>query len=207
MDRTIHELFINKNLRLICMHKAVGQDYFMSPQPDASASPTSYNKTLVQMGNIHQLSKRVNLNPFHCMTLPIKKNWDKVSPVLDKYNMYARGVSILLGGISLIAMLDNHRWKLPRWPWAKDGRNNPRPSLVHVNERYTVDELAETKLMEILEEMKVHEGGSDVSFGIALPLESEDQAVIEAEEQFAEDAQAAVEDIEELEDKTILPST
>jgi hypothetical protein len=188
------------------MHNTIVQGHFMPPLPGAPANSTSYNEAVVQMGGLHQLSKRVNLNPFHYMTLPIKNNWDKVSPILDKYNIYSRIVSILLGGIGLIAMLDNHHWKLPRWPWAKDGLNNPRPSFTHVNEKYTVDELAEEKLMEILKEMKMHEGGDDISLGIALPPESEDEAVIDVEKQFIDDSQASVDNIEELEGKAILPS-
>src|SRR5271170_5449101 len=112
----------------------------------------------VEISTTHHLSKRVNLNPFHYATLPLKNNWGKIGPWFDKYNTQVRTVSILLGGLGLLAMLDMRKWKLPRWPWAKDGRNNPRPSFVHDNERYTVDELAEIKLMELLKEMKMNEG-------------------------------------------------
>jgi hypothetical protein len=132
------------------------------------------------------------LNPIHYVTLPLKNNWEKVAPILDKYNSYTRIISILLGGVGMIAMLDSHKWKLPRWPWVKDGRNNPSPSYKHENELYTVDELAEKKLMEVLKEMKMHEGIDDIPSGKGVPKESEDEVVEDAEEQFMEDAQSGV---------------
>ena len=97
----------------------------------------------------------------------------------------------------MIAMLDSHKWKLPRWPWTKDGRNNPTPSYKHDNEQYTVDQLAEKKLMEILKEMKMHEGVDDIPLGKGVPKEFEDEAVMEAEEQFMDDAQGGVGDVVE----------
>ena len=104
----------------------------------------------------------------------------------------------------MIAMLDSHKWKLPRWPWAKDGRNNPPPSYKHENEQYTVDQLAEKKLMEVLKEMKMHEGLDDIPFGKGVPKESEDEAVKEAEEQFMEDAQRGVGDVmEQMEEEGV----
>jgi hypothetical protein len=163
----------------------------MSPLPNVNET------TSLQCVTVHHLSKRVNLNPFHYLTLPIKNNWNKVAPVLDKYSSYTRIVGILLGGLGLIAMLDTHKWKLPRWPWAKDGRNNPRPSYIHENEWCTTDELAEIKLMEMLKEMKMHEGVDDIPWGKAVPKETEDEAIREAEEQFMEDAEAGVEDVVE----------
>src|SRR5436190_6976366 len=100
----------------------------MSPLPNVNGT---------QGNEVRSLLKRVNLNPIHYVTLPIKNNWEKVAPLLNKYNNYTRVISILLGGIGMIAMLDSHKWKLPRWPWAKDGRNNPTPSYKHDNEQYT----------------------------------------------------------------------
>lgn len=164
----------------------------MSPLPNAFANETA----VLPAGHVH-LSKRVNLNPFHYATLPIKKNWTKVGPFFNKYNTYTRAIQILLGGLGLIAMLDTRNWKLPRWPWAKDGWNNPPPSYVHENEMYTVDQLAEKKLMEVLKEMKMHEGMDDIPWGKALPIESEDEAAREAEEQFMEDAEDGVGDVME----------
>jgi hypothetical protein len=158
----------------------------MSPLP-------TVNGTLAT--EVHSLSKRVNLNPFHYATLPLKNNWENVAPFLDKYKNYTRIISILLGGVGMIAMLDSRKWKLPRWPWAKDGLNNPLPSYKHETERYTVDQLAEKKLMEVLQEMKMSEGVDDIPLGKGVPKESEDEAVIEAEEQFMDDAQRGAGDV------------
>lgn len=113
-------------------------------------------------------------------------------------------MAILLGGLGLIVMLDQHHWKLPRWPWAKDGRNNPDPSFKHENERYTVDELAEKKLMEMLKEIKAGEGGGEIGEGKKLPTwegdSEEDEVKREGEEEFLEDAEeGAGEIIEEME--------
>ena len=94
----------------------------------------------------------------------------------------------------MMAMLDGHKWKLPRWPWAKDGRNNPPPSYKHENEKYTVDQLAEKKLLEILKEMKMDEATDNLG-GNGVPKESEDEAIKEAEEQFMQDAQAGVRNV------------
>lgn len=105
----------------------------------------------------------------------------------------------------MIAMLDSHKWKLPRWPWAKDGRNNPPPSYKHENELYTVDELAEKKLMEVLKEMKMHEGIEDIPRWKGVPNESEDKATKDAEEQFIEDTQSGMGDIEEMEEGGLPP--
>ena len=166
------------------------------------------NTAALQNGQVyHHLYKRINWNPLHYATLPIKKHWGKIAPSLDKYNSYTRIIQILLGGLGLIVMLDNHKWKSPRWPWAKDGRNNPPPSFTHENEIYSVDELAEKKLMEMLKEMKIHEGiDNDIPWeGKALPKESEDEAVQEAEDQFMDDMEAGVGDIvEEMEKDGVL---
>ena len=111
-------------------------------------------------------------------------------------------MAILLGGIGIIVLLDQHKWKLPRAPWAKDGKNNPRPSFKHDNEKYTVDELAEKKLLEMLKEIKEREGSEEIGEGKALPyLDSEeDEVERQDEEEFLEDAEEGVgEIIEEME--------
>jgi hypothetical protein len=148
------------------------------------------------------LRKRVNLNPLHWATLPVKKNWDKVGPALNRYNDVTRIISILLGSIGMVIMLEKHHWKPPRWPWAKDGRNHPPPSFVHENERYTVDQLTERKLMELLKEMKLNEGidGPIKAEELPPPIEEENITLKEAEEQFLGDAGEGVDDIiEEVE--------
>jgi hypothetical protein len=151
----------------------------------------------------HRYSKRFNLNPFHYLTLPLKKNWGTVGPAFDKFHNYSRTVSVILGAIGVLAMLDSRAWSLPRWPWAKDERSNPPPSFRHANERYTVDDLVDEKLMEMLEEMKVYEGEEAVPGGgtaVPEPEESENEAEKEAEEQFMEDAEEGAEDlVEEME--------
>jgi hypothetical protein len=138
--------------------------------------------------NGRHLSKRINLNPFQ----PLKNNWDKVGPSLDKYNKHARIVQVLLGGISLIALLDAKNWKLPRWPWAKDGKNNPAPTIDHPNMRMTVDELVEKKLMEALLEMKMHE---DIPLESTISAESEGEIIKGANEQFLKDPGGGIEDV------------
>ena len=94
----------------------------------------------------------------------------------------------------MIAMLDNHRWNLPRWPWAKDGRNNPPPSFIHQNEMYTVNQVAEMKLMEMLKDMSMDELESGGPWK-DLPREGQDKTMEEAEEQFMGDTQEGVDDI------------
>ena len=143
--------------------------------------------------HIQHLFKRVNLNPLHYLTLPIKHNWDKIEPALGKFNHYGRIVSILLGGLSLIAILDMHNWKLPRWPWANDGLKNPPPSFTHKNELYTVDDLVEEKLMDVLLEASVNEGLDEILWN--RPEKGEEDQIIQAEEQFLEDARMGVEDV------------
>src|SRR5271156_999709 len=155
----------------------------MSPIPDPS--PALNSTTSVD------LTKRgINLNPFHYLTLPFKKNWDKVGPALNTYNHYSRIISILLSGLGLIVLLDQHKWKLPRWPWAKDGKTDPKPSYVHDNEKVSVEELTEKKLMEQLLEMKVFEGLDGIPEGgvVPDPLQDGDERVAEeVEGQMAED--------------------
>ena len=113
-------------------------------------------------------------------------------------------MAILLGGIGIIVLLDQHKWKLPRAPWAKDGKNNPGPSFKHDNEKYTVDELAEKKLLEMLKEIKEREGSEEIGEGKALPYldseEEEDEVERQDEEEFLEDVEEGVgEIIEEME--------
>jgi hypothetical protein len=110
-------------------------------------------------------------------------------------------IAILLGGLGLIVMLDQHKWKLPRWPWAKDGKNNPNPSFTHDNELYTVDELTEKKLMEMLKEAEAMEAGEEIIDGEELPSFNSDEDVVEkeAEEEFLEDAGVGADDIVEVE--------
>jgi hypothetical protein len=141
------------------------------------------------------LSKRINLNPLHYLTLPLKTNWDKVAPIIDQYNVYTRTIAILLGGLSLVVMLDNHKWKLPRWPWAKDGLNNPSPSYVHENEKVTANELAERKLLEVLKEMKMYEGLNEALTENKREKGEEEEDVQQAEEEFMQEAQVGVEDV------------
>jgi hypothetical protein len=154
------------------------------------------------------LSKRANWNPLHYVTLPIKKNWNKWAPALDKYNGYARAISIILGAVGLAITLDAHKWKLPRWPWAKDGLSNPKPSFVHPNEQVSVDDLAEMKLMEMLKEMKKHEGTEDVPWEQETSADVQDAEggnIEEAEENFMEDAEAGVGDVvKEIEEGNLL---
>jgi hypothetical protein len=164
----------------------------MSPLPtsclheteDSQPTPNAY----------HHLSERGNLNPFHYLTLPLKSNWDKVGPFMEQYNRYARIAFIILGGLGAVVMLDNHNWKLPRWPWARDGRDNPPPSFVHQNELHTVDQLAEIKLMEVLKEMSMDEIEDDGPWE-DLSGEDENKTMEEAEEQFMGDTQEGVTDI------------
>lgn len=94
-------------------------------------------------------------------------------------------------------MLDNHQWKFPRWPWSKDRLNRPSPSFVHENERFSVDELAEKKLMEMLEEMKTYDGTNEIPWQEALPgpIEESGETVTEAEEQFMDDVQKGIGDV------------
>jgi hypothetical protein len=172
----------------------------MSPLPH----PKELSQTVPPPQNVslHHNARRTNLNPFHYLTLPLKKNWSTVAPALDNYNQITRTIAILLGGLGLIVMLDQHKWKLPRWPWAKDGKNNPNPSFTHDNELYTVDELAEKKLMEMLKEVKAMEAGEEIIDGEELPSFDSDEDVVEkeAEEEFLEDAGVGVDDIvEEME--------
>jgi hypothetical protein len=116
--------------------------------------------------------------------------------MLATYRDYTRVISILLAGLSMFVMLDNHKWKLPRWPWAKDGKLKPKPSYQHQNERLTVDELAEKKLMEILKEMKMHEGGQEVPWDKeSIASEGTEVQTQEVEDQFDEDEGVAVEEI------------
>ena len=159
-----------------------------------------YNINGIAPGNdtisMHSHSKRINLNPLHYITLPLKNRWDKAAPTLATYRDYTRVVSILLAGLSMLVMLDNHKWKLPRWPWAKDGKLKPKPSYQHQNERMIVDELAEKKLMEILKEMKMHEGGQDMPWD-KKPFTSEgtEVQVQEVEDQFDDDEGVVVGEI------------
>lgn len=146
-------------------------------------------------------SKRFNLNPLHYLTLPLKKNWVTVGPAFDKFHKYTSTASIILSAIALFTVLESRGWSLPRWPWAKDEKSNPPPSFSHANERYTVDDLVDEKLMEMLEEMKVYEGDETVpGKAVPEPDESENEVEKEAEEQFMEDAEEGVEDlVEEME--------
>jgi hypothetical protein len=79
----------------------------MSPVP-AVTDDIKQPLPCAQNGTLHHYSKRINLNPFHNLTLPIKNNWSKVSPVLEKYNNLIRTMAILLGGIGIVVLLDQH---------------------------------------------------------------------------------------------------
>ena len=128
------------------------------------------------------LDKRgVNLNPFHYLTLPLKNNWNTIAPKLSNYRSYINIVAVLLGGISLLTMLQQRNWKPPRWPWANDGRNKPLPDVFHPNQVETVDSLVEKKLLEVFEEIQ---RGRDKDEDYE--LEEEDAS--EAEEQVVDEA-------------------
>lgn len=164
----------------------------MSPIPAVAAFNNNNN---IEVHGTPHLSKRINLNPLHWATSPLKKNWDKVGPVFNKYNDISRVISILLGAIGMVVMLEKHKWKPPRWPWAKDGLNHPDPSFMHENEQYTVDQLTEKKLMEMLKEMKMREGTDEPPIPEEIPSpidEDEDVTLREAEKQFMDDAQEGV---------------
>jgi hypothetical protein len=174
----------------------------MSPLPTSKATP-AYNDSISQGDPLlltHHLSKRFNWNPLHYATLPIRNNWSTFGPILEKYNTYTRPIAVILGAFAVLITLDQNKWKLPRWPWAKDGLNNPKPSEIHPNEKLTVDELAEQKLMEMLKEMKLHEGLENAPWENDESTSLGDESTNEAEEQFLEDAGAGVGDVvEEME--------
>jgi hypothetical protein len=159
----------------------------MTPLPTSPKSLTQVN------GEVH-LSKRVNVNPLHYATLPLKANWDKVSPAIDQYNSVTRTISILLGAIGVIMMLEGHHWRLPRWPWANDGLSHPKPSFTHDNERYTVEDLAREKLVEVFHEMYLQEDTDDVRWSTEMP-DHEPETVIEAEDQFLKDTEKGFRDV------------
>lgn len=133
------------------------------------------------------LQKRgINLNPFHYLTLPLKNNWSTVGPNIQKYRNAISVVAVILSGIVTLTFLEQRNWSLPRWPWANDGGNNPKPSIKHPNEIYTTDEYTEKLLLEALEEMQKKEG---------LEEAVEEEVVREAEEEVVEDAEEGAEDI------------
>src|SRR5271169_2002298 len=124
----------------------------MTPLPNTASSV----KNPTVNPDVH-LSKRLNLNPLHYATLPLKANWDKIAPIINQYNSITSTISILLGAIGVIMMLDSHNWRLPRWPWANDGLTHPKPSFTHDNERYTVEDVAREKLVEIFRAMYIEQ--------------------------------------------------
>lgn len=153
----------------------------MPPVPDVNVTESTGSDVL---GGKPQLYKRgINLNPFHYLTLPLKNNWSTVHPKIVGYQQWIWPVSIILGAVTLITQLEQRNWKLPRWPWANDGRNNPKPNVRHPNQDETVDTITEKKLMEVLEEMREDE------------VEEEDEGLKEAEEQLVDDAEQGAEDI------------
>lgn len=155
----------------------------MAPLP--CVAPISVNTIQLNHGqDNHTLSKRgVNLNPFHYLTLPLKNNWDTVGPKIQSYRSFVNVTAILLGGIAMITWLEARKWKPPRWPWAKDGLNNPNPNVYHPNLKGTVESETERLLLEALEEME------------KAKVEREDEGVREAEEQVMQDIEQGAEDI------------
>jgi hypothetical protein len=73
------------------------------------------------------------------------------------------------------------------------------PHWRHDSERCYVDELAEKQLMEMLEEMKVHQEDIGIQWeGVPVPEpepQKEDKVEKEAEEQFMDDAEEGGEDV------------
>jgi hypothetical protein len=156
----------------------------MAPLPSV-AVPLSVNTVQTPHAQDHlRLSKRgVNLNPFHYLTLPLKNNWGTVGPKIQSYRGFVNVTAILLGGIALITWLEARKWKPPRWPWAKDGLNNPKPNVNHPNVKGTVESETERLLLEALEEME------------KARVEPADEGVREAEEQVMEDIDQEAENI------------
>ena len=156
----------------------------MAPLPSVIVTPSSIQSR--RAGENHHLSKRgVSLNPFHYLTLPLKNNWATVGPKIQSYRSFVNVTAILLGGIALVTWLEARKWKPPRWPWAKDGLNNPKPNVYHPNVEGTVESETERLLLEALEEME------------KAKVEPEDEGLKDAEEQVMEDIEQGAEDVVE----------
>jgi hypothetical protein len=155
----------------------------MAPLPSIASAPINTIQSIHAQDNPCLSERGVNLNPFHYLTLPLKNNWDTIAPKIQSYRSFVNVTAILLGGIVLITWLEARKWKPPRWPWAKDGLNNPKPNAYHPNVGRTVESETERLLLEALEEM---EKGK---------VELEEEGVREAEEQVMEDIEQGAEDV------------
>jgi len=50
---------------------------------------------------------------------PIQRNWDKIEPVKNTYMNILTGLGTIFAVASTIAIIAQHGWKLPKWPFAQ----------------------------------------------------------------------------------------
>jgi hypothetical protein len=78
---------------------------------------------------------------------PLQDNWDKVKPWHDRYMGVLGGLGTIFGFATAIALVVEHKFKLPKWPFKKD-RWNPKPTAEKKQEEKDKEEVTEEQIME-----------------------------------------------------------
>jgi len=80
---------------------------------------------------------------------PIQNNWDKIEPWHNAYMNILGSLGTIFAVGSVIALIAEHKWKLPKWPFTHD-RWNPKPNVDDENPpEVTEEDLIEDELAEI----------------------------------------------------------
>jgi hypothetical protein len=78
---------------------------------------------------------------------PIQDNWPKIEKVQGKYSSLLGGLGVLFGFVASLALIVEHNFKLPKWPFTKD-RWFPKPTEVKEQEGKETEEVTEEDLIE-----------------------------------------------------------
>jgi hypothetical protein len=78
---------------------------------------------------------------------PIQDKWDKIEDVQGKYSALLGGIGIVFGFVASLALVVEHNFKLPKWPFTKE-RWFPKPTEVKEREGKETEVVTEEDLIE-----------------------------------------------------------
>ena len=80
---------------------------------------------------------------------PIQNNWNKIEPWQKGYMAVLGGLGTIFAFASTIALIAEHRWRLPKWPFTA-ARWNPKPTVDKDKDEVTDEQIVDDELAEVV---------------------------------------------------------
>jgi hypothetical protein len=80
---------------------------------------------------------------------PIQNNWDKIEPWQKGYIAVLGGLGTIFTFAATIALIVEHKFKPPKWPFTSD-RWNPKPTVDSDKEEVTEEQIVEPELAQVV---------------------------------------------------------